>query len=249
MHWGCHACSPSLPIGHQAAQHNALLPPSLQTTLSIVKNIHCSYPLHSHGLNHLCYFLLPPPISVCSPGLFPASALIVICRFVTRFWSCSCPVPASHLQRQFLQKPSVWCIWNHSIYSISAITMSLSSPMKVSPSSCAVHIHSDKHINTHNLSSSRTGAQSHLLILWVYLRKALSTYFTPHYLPGETGEERGETKGGDRTRRWGWLPSPFSTLSPHVNHPPTTHYFFPRWRCSRMCVTVFVLSPPLSYLV
>ena len=33
-------------------------------------------------------------------------------------------------------KPSVWCIWNHSIYSAAAITTRPSSPIKVPPTSC-----------------------------------------------------------------------------------------------------------------
>ena len=55
------------------------------------------------------------PISVWFPALFPASALIAVCRCVPVCWRCSCfviclflnkcwlPVPAAHLRRRLLQ--------------------------------------------------------------------------------------------------------------------------------------------------
>lgn len=66
--------------GRQAALHYVLLPPSLRTPAPRVTRISDS--LQSPGLN---LRVITSPLSVCSPALSPASALIVVCLCLTRF--------------------------------------------------------------------------------------------------------------------------------------------------------------------
>jgi hypothetical protein len=62
--------------GHQAPQHYALLPPLLRTSAFPVTRISNYWtPLDS------ITSVITSHIFVCSPALFPASALIVICSF------------------------------------------------------------------------------------------------------------------------------------------------------------------------
>jgi hypothetical protein len=87
--------------GRQVPQHYTLLQTSLHTP---------AFPRHSDYWAHLDSItsVITSLISVCSPALFPASALfvehcacLVSCLFLIKCWL---PVPASHLRHQSLHK-------------------------------------------------------------------------------------------------------------------------------------------------